>query len=75
MSPLFNSLLSVAFLIFGIAATFIMLELRGAPEDRSINSTLINLHRIFGWIFTGIYLFLVLVMIVKVSGYKEEKYG
>ena len=72
MSPLFNSLLSVVFLICGVVATFIMLELRGAPKDRSINATLIKLHKIFGWIFTGTFLFLVVVMIGKVSGYKEE---
>ena len=72
MSPLFNSSLSVVFLISGIAATFIMLELRGAPKDRSINPTLIKLHKIFGWIFTIIFLLLVIVMIGKVSGYTEE---
>ena len=72
MSPLFNSLLSVVFLICGIAATFIMLELRGAPKDRLINAALIKLHKISGWIFTSIFLLLVIVMIGKVSGYKEE---
>jgi cytochrome c2 len=72
MSPFFNSSLAVVFLICGVAATFIMLELRGAPKARSINGTLIKLHKIFGWIFMGIFLFLVIVMIVKISGYKEE---
>jgi cytochrome c5 len=72
MGPIFNSSLAVVFLICGIAATLIMLELRGAPKVRSINPTLIKLHKIFGWIFTGIFLLLVIVMIVKVSGYKEE---
>ena len=72
MSPLFNSSLSALFLISGIAATFIMLELRGAPKDRPVNAVLIRLHKIFGWIFTCIFLLLVIVMIVKVSGYTEE---
>jgi len=72
MNPLFNSSISVLFIICGIAATFIMLELRGAPQDRSINATLIKIHKISGWIFTGIFLLLVIVMIGKVSGYKEE---
>ena len=72
MSPFFNSSLSIGFLISGIAATFIMLELRGGPQDRSINAGLILLHKIFGWIFTGIFICLVIVMIIKVSGYKEE---
>ncbi|MDA3917206.1 MAG: hypothetical protein PF690_09560 [Deltaproteobacteria bacterium] len=72
MSPLFNSSIAIIFLICGIAATFIMLELRGAPKDRSINATLIKLHKIFGWIFMGIFLLLLIVMIIKVSGYKEE---
>jgi len=72
MSPLFNSSLAVVFLVCGIAATLIMLELRGAPKARSINPTLIKLHKIFGWIFMGIFLLLVIVMIAKISGYKEE---
>jgi len=72
MSPFFNSSLAIVFLICGIAATFIMLELRGAPKDRSINATLIRLHKIFGWFFMGIFLLLVVVMILKLSGYKEE---
>jgi cytochrome c5 len=72
MSPLFNSSLAVIFVICGIGATFIMLELRGAPKDRSINPILIKLHKVFGWIFTTIFLLLVIVMIVKVSGYQEE---
>jgi len=72
MGPLLNSSLSVVFLICGTAAVFIMLELRGAPKDRSINATLVKLHKIFGWIFTGIFAFLVMVMILKVSGYQEE---
>ena len=72
MSPFVNSSLAIVFLICGIAATFIMLELRGAPKARPINATLIKFHKIFGWIFMGIFLLLVMVMIVKVSGYKEE---
>ncbi|MDA3788600.1 MAG: hypothetical protein PF503_08920 [Desulfobacula sp.] len=51
MNPLFTSSLSVVFVFCGIAAAFIMLELRGAPKNRSINPMLIKLHKIFGWIF------------------------
>jgi cytochrome c5 len=72
MSPLLNSSLAVVFLVCGITATFIMLELRGAPKDRTINSLLIKLHKILGWIFTGVFLLMVAVMIIKISGYKAE---
>jgi cytochrome c5 len=72
MSPLFNSLLSVVFIVCGFAALFIMLELRGAPKERSINPLLIKLHKIFGWIFTSIFLLMIIIMILKVSGYTDK---
>lgn len=72
MNPLFNSSLAIIFIICGIAATFIMLELRGAPKERSINANLIKLHKILGWIFITVFLFMILVMVKKVSGYNEE---
>jgi len=72
MTPLFNSSLSVIFIVCGVAAVFIMLELRGAPKDRSINPLLIKLHKIFGWLFTGIFLCLMTIMIFKVAGYTDE---
>lgn len=72
MSPILNSSLAVVFLLCGIIATLIMLELRGAPKDRQINALLIKFHKIFGWVFTALFLLLVIVMIVKVSGYQEE---
>lgn len=72
MNPFFNSMLAVVFLVSGVAATFIMLELRGAPRDRAINKTLVKLHRLFGWIFSAVFIFLIAVMINKVVGYQEE---
>lgn len=72
MSPLFNSVLSVVFIVCGFTAVFIMLELRGAPKDRSINPLLIKLHKIFGWIFTSIFLLMIIIMVLKVSGYTDK---
>lgn len=72
MIPLYNSLLAFLFIVSGVAATFIMLELRGVQKDRSINATLVKLHKIFGWIFTCIFILLIIVMIGKIAGYQEE---
>lgn len=72
MNASVNSYLTVIFLVCGIASTFIMLEMRGAPKDRSSNSKLILLHKICGWLFTAIFLALIVVMIEKVSAYQEE---
>ncbi|HKK00146.1 MAG TPA: hypothetical protein VJ959_14595 [Desulfotignum sp.] len=72
MNPFVNSLLAVVFVICGAGAVGIMLELHGAPKDRPANTFLIRLHKILGWLFTAIFVFLVIVMIIKVSGYKEE---
>lgn len=72
MSALFNSYLTVVFLFFGIVATLIMLELRGAPKDRLINGKLILLHKISGWTFTSIFLVMLVVMVNKIAAYQEE---
>ncbi len=72
MTPFFNSSLAILFIVFGIAATFIMLELRGAPKDRPINTLSIKIHRLLGWIFTGIFIILIIVMILKTMGLQEE---
>ncbi|MFU8770141.1 MAG: hypothetical protein ACNA7H_10425 [Desulfotignum sp.] len=72
MNPFVNSILAVVFVVCGTAAVFIMLELHGAPKDRPANALLIRLHKILGWLFTAIFIFLVIVMVIKVSGYKEE---
>ncbi|MDT8380520.1 MAG: hypothetical protein RQ739_16690 [Desulfotignum sp.] len=72
MNPFVNSILAVVFIICGMAAVGIMLELHGAPKDRPVNALLIRLHKLLGWLFTGIFVFMVIVMVIKVSGYKEE---
>ncbi|MCK5311623.1 MAG: hypothetical protein KAJ62_05910 [Desulfobacteraceae bacterium] len=72
MSPLFNSILSIAFILCAIGATFIMLELRGNPKARPSNIFLTKLHKILGWLFTCIFLFFLIIMIKKISGYNGE---
>jgi hypothetical protein len=72
LGQLFNSLLSIVFVICATGATFIMLELRGDPKVRPINTFLIKLHKILGWIFIAIFSFLFIVMIQKLSGYNKE---
>jgi cytochrome c2 len=72
MSPFLNALLAMVFVACGMAATFVMLELRGAPRDRTVNTTLIRLHKLFGWIFAGLFLFLTGAMLIKTAGYQEE---
>lgn len=72
MSPLLNSLLTVLFLVCGAVAAGIMLELHGAPGDRPNNAFLIKLHKLLGWLFTSLFILLIVVMLIKIAGYQEE---
>jgi mono/diheme cytochrome c family protein/uncharacterized membrane protein YozB (DUF420 family) len=72
MNPSLNSILALAFLFLGAAAVFLMLELKGNPKDRVINKRLILAHRIFGYLFVAIYLFMLILMIKKTAAFQEE---
>jgi hypothetical protein len=72
MNPLGNSIVGVIFLVIGIAATRIMLYLKGKEKDKTLGRSLIRTHRVLGYLFVGIYLFMIISMIVRVSHYQEE---
>ncbi len=72
MNPPLNSCLAVLFLLIGAGAVAVMLELKGSPRDRSLNSKLIGLHRIMGYGFVAVFVFMVVVMIQKAGAYQEE---
>ena len=72
MIPQVSSTLALIFILIGTAALLIMLELKGNPRDRHINRYLIRTHRILGYLFIGIFIFMFSSMIIKISGYQEE---
>lgn len=72
MIPQVSSTLALLFILIGTAAMLVMLELKGNPKDRHINRYLIRTHRILGYLFVGIFIFMFSSMIIKVSGYQEE---
>ena len=72
MNPLGNSVIGVIFLVIGIAATRIMLYLKGKEKDKILGRSLMRTHHILGYLFVGIYLFMVVTMIIRVSHYQGE---
>jgi hypothetical protein len=72
MNPLINSILGVIFLIIGAGAVLIMFHLKGNAKDRIHGQVLVRGHRILGYLFIAIYLFMVVIMIVRISTYQEE---
>jgi mono/diheme cytochrome c family protein len=72
MAPLVNSIIALLFLSIGAAATLLMLEVRGNPNKSAEIRKLITAHKIFGYLFVSIFLFMVVVMIRKVALYQEE---
>ncbi len=72
MNPLGNSILGLLFLAVAIAAARVMLYLKGRTKDKIHGNSLVWTHRILGYSFVGIYLFMILNMIIRVSHYQEE---
>ncbi len=72
MNPLINSLIGVVFLIVGAKAVGIMIHLKGNAKDRMHGPMLIWAHRLFGYLFILIYVFMVYTMIARLSGYQDE---
>jgi len=72
MNPIINSILGIIFLIIGAGAVMIMLHLKGNATDKIQGQTLVWGHRILGYLFIAIYLFVMLTMIARISGYQKE---
>ena len=72
MTPLVNSIIALFFLSVGMVATLLMLEVRGNPNKGSEIHKLITSHKILGYIFVTLFMFMIVVMIQKVALYHEE---
>ncbi len=72
MNALVNSILGAIFLGIGLAATLIMVDRKGRQKDRINNKRMVLTHRILGYLFFSIYLFMLVGMIIGISRYQEE---
>src|SRR3974390_3364981 len=77
MGVLGNSLLGLAFVVLGGAATFLMFKLWGYPFDHeklksAAPPKLMLLHRVIGYAYFGIYLYLMSQMVPRLWAYEVE---
>ena len=72
-----NAIFGVAFLLLALFLTFLMYYLWGFPFNKkehrsSAPRSLMNLHRILGWVFVAIYVFLMWDMVPRLWSYQVE---
>ncbi len=72
-----NAILGIAFLVLALFLTFLMYHLWGYPFDKekhksSAPRSLMNLHRLFGYVFVGIYVVLMWDMVPRLWSYQIE---
>ncbi len=72
MNPQITSLVGALFVLIGACATLLMLELRGNPKNTQISQRLMKTHRILGFLFAGVFLIMLILMINKAGTYQEE---
>jgi mono/diheme cytochrome c family protein len=72
MTPQINSIIALLFLSIGAVAALLMLEVRGNPNKGAGIRKLITAHKIFGYLFVSIFVFMMVAMIQKVTLYQEE---
>lgn len=72
MHPDVNSLLALVYLISGAIAAAIMLELKGKPKDRLHARAFVLTHRLLGYLFVAIFIFMLVSMVKKVGTYQYE---
>ncbi len=72
MQPDVNSLLALVSLISGAIAVAIMLELKGKPKDRINVRAFVLTHRLLGYLFVAIFIFMLVSMVKKVGAYQDE---
>lgn len=71
MNPLINTILSGLFLILGAIAVYTMMSVMGKREPPN-PKLFTGIHRYAGWIFTGIFIFMVVIMLLRLDQYWEE---
>ena len=72
-----NAVLGVAFFISGTLATFLMYHLWGYPYDKKTHKSsapdyLVFIHRLLGYIYLGIYVYLMIQMVPRMWNYQIE---
>ena len=72
-----NAILGGGFLVLALFLTFLMYHLWGYPFDKkahrsSAPRSLMNLHRVLGWVFVAIYVFLMWDMVPRLWSYQIE---
>jgi cytochrome c5 len=72
-----NAIFGVAFLLLALFLTFLMYYLWGYPFDKKKHAStaprsLMNLHRVLGWAFVGIYILLMWDMVPRLWTYQVE---
>ncbi len=72
-----NAILGIIFLVSGTAATFLMYHLWGYPYDKekhvsSAPQSLVFVHRFLGYIYIGIYVYLMIQMVPRMWLYQIE---
>ena len=72
-----NAIFGIAFLVLALFLTFLMYHLWGYPFDKekhrsSAPRSLMNLHRIFGYVFVAIYVVLMWDMVPRLWSYQIE---
>ncbi len=77
MSAMVNTVLGIAFLVIGLVATLLMYHLWGYHYDKeklqtSAPRSLVNLHRLLGYLYVGIYVVLMWQMVPRMWTYQIE---
>ena len=77
MNIVTSAMVGVVFLLLGAAATFLMYHLWGFPFDKATRTSqapksLMRLHRILGYTYAAIYLFMMTQMVPRMWQYQVE---
>lgn len=77
MGPIGNAVLGLAFLAIGVTATFLMFHLWGYPFDHTTFKSAAppaasRVHRILGYLYLAIYLYLMSQMVPRLWNYQVE---
>src|ERR1700678_1118042 len=77
MNHLSNAVLGLLFMGFGAGASFLMYYLWGFPFDHETHTSeaprpLMLLHRVLGYIYAGIFVYLMVQMVPRLWNYEIE---
>lgn len=77
MSSVINVFLALIFVVLAFCATFLMYHLWGYPFSKKEHRSTaprwaMNLHRLMGWLFVAIYIYLMIQMLPRMWAYQIE---